>query len=87
MSIAPDIIRAYEWTKPLHELTAPDIVEFRSWLLKNHSRVVAQKALLSLRSMVRELMTRGILAHDFASGDHGSDQLALRRARDDTDRD
>jgi integrase len=28
------IIRAYEWTKPLHELTAPDIVEFRSWLLK-----------------------------------------------------
>ncbi len=39
-----DIIRAYDWTKPLHELTAPDIVEFRSWLLKNHSRVVAHKA-------------------------------------------
>ena len=48
------IIRAYEWTKPLHELTAPDIVEFRSWLLKNHSRVVAHKALSSLHSMVRE---------------------------------
>jgi integrase len=62
------IIRAYEWTKPLHELTAPDIVEFRSWLLLNHSRVVAHKALSSLHSMVKELMTRGILAHDFASG-------------------
>jgi integrase len=62
------IIRAYEWTKPLHELTAPDIVEFRSWLLQNHSRVVAHKALSSLHSMVKELMTRGILAHDFASG-------------------
>ncbi len=62
------IIRAYEWKKPLHELTAPDVVEFRSWLLENHSRVVARKALTSLHSMVRELMTRGILAHDFVSG-------------------
>ena len=62
------IIRAYEWNKPLHELTAPDIVEFRSWLLLHHSRSVAHKALASLHSMVRELMTRGILAHDFASG-------------------
>lgn len=62
------IIRAYDWQKPLHELTAPDIVEFRSWLLRNHSRVVAHKALSSLHSMVKELMTRGILAHDFMSG-------------------
>jgi integrase len=62
------VIRAYDWQKPLHELTAPDIVEFRSWLLRNHSRVVAHKALSSLHSMVKELMTRGILAHDFMSG-------------------
>lgn len=62
------IIRAYGWQKPLHELTAPDIVEFRSWLLRNYSRAVARKALTSLHSMVRELMTRGILAHDFVSG-------------------
>ena len=63
-----EIIRRYDWQKPLHELTAPDIVEFRSWLLRNHSRAVARKALTSLHSMVRELMTRGILAHDFVSG-------------------
>jgi integrase len=61
------IIRAYDWQKPIHELTAPDIVEFRSWLLHNHSRAVARKALTSLHSMVRELMTRGVLAHDFVS--------------------
>jgi len=63
-----DIICAYDWRKPLHELTAPDVVEFRSWLLKNHSRAVAHKALTSLHSMVREMMTRGFLAHDFVSG-------------------
>jgi integrase len=62
------IIRAYDWNKPLHELTAPDIVEFRSWLLRKYSRAVSRKALTSLHSMVRELMTRGILAHDFVSG-------------------
>lgn len=62
------IIRAYGWQKPLHELTAPDIVEFRSWLLRNHSRAVAHKALSSLHSMVKELMTRGIIASDFMSG-------------------
>jgi integrase len=63
-----NIISAYDWKKPLHELTAPDIVEFRSWLLLNHSRAVARKALTSLHSMVQELMTRGVLAHDVVSG-------------------
>ena len=62
------IINAYNWTKQLHELTAPDVVEFRSWLLRNHSRAVAHKALTTFHSMVLELMRRGILAHDFAAG-------------------
>ncbi len=62
------IINAYNWTKELHELTAPDIVEFRSWLLRNYSRPVAHKALTTLHSMVLELMRRGIIAHDFAAG-------------------
>jgi integrase len=63
-----DIICAYDWQKPLHELTAPDVVEFRSWLLRKHSRAVAHKALTSLHSMVREMMTRGLLANNFVSG-------------------
>src|SRR6185312_7917648 len=62
------IINAYNWTKELHELTAPDIVEFRSWLLRNNSRAVAHKALTTFHSMVLELMRRGIVAHDFAAG-------------------
>jgi integrase len=62
------IINGYNWTKQLHELTAPDVVEFRSWLLRNHSRAVAHKALTTFHSMVLELMRRGIVAHDFAAG-------------------
>jgi integrase len=62
------IITAYDWPKPLHELNAPDVVEFRSWLLRYYSRDVAHKALTSFHSMVLELMRRGILAHDFVAG-------------------
>lgn len=62
-----DIISKYAWDKELHELSAPDVVAFRSWLLQNYSRAVAQKALLSFHSMVRELVNRGELEHDFAA--------------------
>src|ERR1700690_4216563 len=30
------IISEYPWNKALSELTAPDVIEFRSWLLKNY---------------------------------------------------
>lgn len=63
-----EIVNKYTWPKLIHELTAPDIVEFRSWLLRNYSRAVAHKALTLFHSMVLELMRRGILAHDFAAG-------------------
>lgn len=62
------IINAYAWPKALHELAGPDAIEFRSWLLRHHSRDMAQKVLTSLHSMVREMMARGIIAHDFMSG-------------------
>jgi len=62
------IIDDYPWPKALHELTGPDAIEFRSWLLRHHSRDMAQKVLTSLHSMVREMMARGIIAHDFMSG-------------------
>ena len=61
-------ILSYAWKKELHELTPPDIVEFRSWLLLNHSRAVAGKLLSSFHSMVLELIKRGILPHDFVTG-------------------
>lgn len=61
-------IKSYTWTKELRELTSPDIVEFRSWLLRNFSRDVAGKLLSSFHSMVLELVKRGVLAHDIVSG-------------------
>ena len=63
-----EIIKEYEWDKPLNELSTPDVVEFRSWLLKNYSRDQARKVLSYFHSMVLELVTRGQLQHDFASG-------------------
>lgn len=63
-----DIIKDYAWDKELHELTKPDIIQFRSWLLQHHSRDVANKVLTSFHSMVKELVGRGVLAYDMADG-------------------
>lgn len=63
-----DIIEAYAWNKDLQELTAPDVVEFRSWLSKTYSRDQARKVLSYFHSMVLELVHRGIMAHDIAAG-------------------
>lgn len=62
------IIEAYNWDRPLSELAAPDIVEFRSWLLRHYSRDQAKKALSSFHSMILEIVKRGYLSHDVASG-------------------
>lgn len=62
-------IKAYSWNKPLAELTAPDIVAFRSWLLSGDtSRIVASKVLSSLHSIMKEMTIRGIMPHNVATG-------------------
>lgn len=61
------IMRAYSWSKDLHELEAPDIVAFRSWLLKNYSRDQAKKVLSSFHSALLEMVTQGVLATDPAA--------------------
>ena len=61
------IIDSYHWPRDLHDLTAPDVVEFRSWLLHNHSRDQARKVLSYFHSMILEMVSRGVLAHDIAS--------------------
>lgn len=63
-----DCIIKYDWSKSLHELTAPDIVEFRSWLLRTYNHDIARRLLMSFHSMVLELMSRGVLTHDFVAG-------------------
>ena len=54
-------------TKTLHELTAPDVIEFRSWLLKNYPRSMAHFVLSSFHSMILEMVFRGVLMHDVAA--------------------
>lgn len=61
------IMRAYRWEKELQELESPDIVAFRSWLLKNYSRDLAKKVLSSFHSALLEMQTQGILPNDPAS--------------------
>jgi integrase len=63
-----DIVKKYGWNKELHELTKPDIIEFRSWLLESYSRDVAHKVLTSFHSMIMEMVSRAVLMHDVAAG-------------------
>src|SRR5207249_6817177 len=52
-----EIMRSYTWEKQLHELESPDIVAFRSWLLKGYSRDQAKKVLSSFHSVLLEMVT------------------------------
>jgi integrase len=61
------VIKSYSWGKNLQDLTAPDIVEFRSWLLQNYPRSMAHFVLSSFHSMVLEMVFRGVLLHDVAA--------------------
>lgn len=67
-SYRADIINSYPWPKALRELSGPDIVEFRSWLLRNYSRDQAKKALSSFSSAMNEMVARGYLASNPAVG-------------------
>ena len=60
-------MRLYAWDKELHELESPDIVAFRSWLLKEYSRDQAKKVLSSFHSALLEMVTQGVLAVDPAA--------------------
>lgn len=63
-----DITRAYAWQKPLQDLKKPDIVNFRSWLLRQHSRDLSRKVLSSFHSVLIEMLDRGYIGHDPAFG-------------------
>lgn len=73
-----DIINRYPWEKPIQRLVSSDAVAFRSWLLRNYSRAVAQKVLLSFHSIVLELVSRDILGQDFVAGISISNSLRYR---------
>lgn len=63
-----EIMRAYPWPMELQELRTPDVIEFRSWLLKNYSRDQAKKVLSSFYSVIREMTVRGHIESNIALG-------------------
>lgn len=64
-----ELIKTYPWEKPIHELEAPDVVAFRSWLLQaDMSREVARKVLASLQSVIKEMSIRGFIHSNVAAG-------------------
>jgi len=62
-------IKSYRWPRALCDLTTPDVVAFRSWLLRGEiSRVVASKVLSSFHSIMKEMTIRGHISHNPAIG-------------------
>lgn len=62
-------IKSYRWPRALGDLTTPDVVAFRSWLLRGEiSRVVASKVLSSFHSIMKEMTIRGHISHNPAIG-------------------
>lgn len=58
----------YAWGKTIGELEPADIVQFRTWLLQNHSRDMARRTLSSFHSVLIEMRTQGYVTHDPAAG-------------------
>ena len=64
-----EYIKRYTWSKLLHKLQPPDIVDFRSWLLRSDiSRDLSRKVLSTLQSVMKEMSLRGIITSNVASG-------------------
>lgn len=62
-------IKRYKWPKDLAEVSAPDVVAFRSWLLAGEaSRVVASKVLSTFHSIMKEMTVRGLVSFNPAIG-------------------
>jgi integrase len=62
-------MQGYSWKKSLRELQAPDIVEFRSWLLTTcPSRYLARKTLTYFHTVLNEMALRGHIASNISSG-------------------
>ncbi len=54
-----EIMKSYPWDKSISELQTPDIVAFRSWLLREHSRDLARRVMSSLHGVLKEMAMRG----------------------------
>lgn len=62
-------MREYRWEKRLADLTPPDVVEFRSWLLENcPSRFVARRTMSCFQTVIGEMVLRGKITANVATG-------------------
>jgi len=61
-------MKAYKWDRNQQELTTPDIVNFRSWLLQNYTQDQARKTLSSFHTVLKEMALRGHIASNPATG-------------------
>src|SRR5258706_4123521 len=61
-----NITKAYPWAKGLSDLTKPDVVAFRSWLIEKHGRALAAKTLTYFHGVLAEMATRGHVAVNVA---------------------
>ncbi len=67
-SYIADIMKSYPWKKGIRELTKPDIVAFRSWLITEHGRYLAAKNLTYFHAVLAEMSTRGLIDSNPVSG-------------------
>ncbi|MFK4445201.1 integrase [Caballeronia udeis] len=67
-SYIADIMKLYAWQKGLRELTKPDVVAFRSWLITERGRYLAAKTLTYFHAVLAEMASRGLVASNVASG-------------------
>tara|TARA_R110000787_G_scaffold65861_6_gene148101 strand:- start:17570 stop:18775 length:1206 start_codon:yes stop_codon:yes gene_type:complete len=61
-------MKEYNWPSEIGALTTPDIVNFRSWLLKNYSHHQALKTLSSFHTVLKEMSLRGHISGNPATG-------------------
>ena len=62
------VMKSYDWSRPLQALTSPDVIAFRSWLLKTSiSRYRAHKVLSSFYAVMKEMTLRGVIATNIAA--------------------
>lgn len=58
------IMKAYAWPAGLQDLDEPHVMDFRSWLLANHTRDTAQKVMSSFHSVMLAMKGRRIINRD-----------------------
>lgn len=63
-----NVMKEYDWPKPVHELEPADVVAFRNWLLENKTRDLARRTLSSFHSVMIEMHRQGKIQVDPAAG-------------------